>query len=806
MSNPLATFRKNRNFWMAGLVLLAIMAFIVAPAIEYLSQGARSGGAEKVVVVSWDGGKVRMGDLQVAVSKHGRLVRFLGAVAKRVIELGGQPGVPGFAYDPQSGQILGFGIQTSSNEVDVCRTRILAAHAKRLGVEFSDSSADDFLLAFCDSRLTSEEVEKILNETSDGQLSFFDVRELLKEEMAAMVAAQLAETGISAQPPGRTWRDFLKLNQTAKVEAFPVFVDDYVGQVKGEPTDAEIQAIYDQGSLRANNPNSSEPGFIRRYHAWVEYVQANLQEWIDREKVKVTEEQLRAEYDRRLSLGQLQIPASTPLPTAPAAAETAVSDAPASDAPASDAPASDAPASDAPASDAPASDAPASDAPATSDQSLHGILPGKLVGYVQDDPPSTPPAVVQPPQLGEDAEVAGDAALDAPAVTQEPAAAGEGEPSGSAAEREAAPAEDAPGAVPTPAEDAPAGIAPANPTAAQEMRNQTYEEARERIAQDLARDVAIPALDEALTKLVKDMMAPHYTSFRAYRAIRDAGVDTREKNDPPIKPNLKKFAEERGLVYGETGLVDGIALARSSFGMSNIRQDETGIAGMVANVVMSPAVDIFKPTQSSYFDQAALMQGQTPEFLQFVFWKTEDRQAYVPELAEVRDEAIAYWKQTKARELAEAAAKKLAEKVESTAAEPWVSALSDAEQTLIISPEPFPWMSRISNQPMVTTVPKLDAVGTVGNDFMESVFSTSVGQAGTGPSESKRVYYVFRVSEKGPTTEDLQQRFTADPLKSGPMSIAREDSQRMIMDWYQSVEKELDVVWEIPIEQLMSNN
>jgi len=62
------------------------------------------------------------------------------------------------------------------------------------------------------------------------------------------------------------------------------------------------------------------------------------------------------------------------------------------------------------------------------------------------------------------------------------------------------------------------------------------------------------------------------------------------------------------------------------------------------------------------------------------------------------------------------------------------------------------------------------------------------------------------VSEKGPTTEDLQQRFMADPLKSGPMSIAREDSQRMIIDWYQSVEKELDVVWEIPLEQLMSNN
>lgn len=795
MSNPLATFRKNRNFWMAGLVLLAIMAFIVAPAIEYLSQGARSGGAENVVVVSWDGGKVRMGDLQVSVAKHARLVRFLGALAKRVMEAGGQPRVPGFAYDPQSGRILGLGVQTSSNEVDVCRTRILATHAKRMGVEFSDSSADDFLLSFCDGRLTSEEVEQILKETTDGQLSFFGVRELLKEEMAAMVAAQMAETGITTQPPGRTWRDFLKLNETAKVEAFPVFVDDYVSQVKGEPTDAEIQAIFEQGSLRANNPNSSEPGFIRRYHARVEYVQANLQGWIDREKEKVTEEQLRAEYDRRLSLGQLQIPASTPLP-ADTSAATAEGELLTDDAPADDAPADDAPADEAPADEAPADDAPAGGEPGTSDQSMRNRASVKLVNFVQDDP--KPPAVVQPPQLGD-------------AAAQEPAGvASDSEGTESSSDSEDAASEDTAvsatetaGESPTLAEDAAAGIAQADPTGPQEMRNQTFEEARERIAQDLARDVAIPALDEALTQLVGEMMTPHYTAFRAYRAIRDAGVVTGEKNDPPIKPNLKKFAEERGLIYGETGLVDGVTLARTPFGLSNIRQDETGISGMVANVVLSPAMDLFKPTQSSYFDQAALMQGQTPEFLQFVFWKTEDRQAFVPELGEVRDEVIAYWKQTKAREMTEAAAKKLAEKVGSTATEPWKSALSDAEQALLISSDPFSWMSRVSAQPMISTVPKLDAVG---NDFMESVFSTPVGQASTGPNESKRVYYVFRVSEKGPTTEDLQQRFMADPLKSGPMSIAREDSQRMIIDWYQSVEKELDVVWEIPLEQLMSNN
>ncbi len=769
MSNPLATFRKNRNFWMAGLVLLAIMAFIVAPAIEYLTQGARGDGTANVVVVSWDGGKVRMGDLQVAVQKHARFVRFLTAVAKRVIDAGGQPRVPGFAYDPQRGQIFALGIQTSSREIDVCRTRILATHAAKLGIEFSDSSADDFLTSFCDDRLTSEEIEELLRDSTDSSLTFYDVRELLKEEMAAMLAAQLAESGVGAYPPGRTWSDFLKFNQTAKVEAFPIFVEDFVGKVAGSPTEAEIQEIFEKGIKQVSNPNSPEPGFVRRHHANVEYVQADLQVWTNREKEKLTEEQLRAEYDRRLSLGQLKVPAN--LPISPAT-ETPATETPATETPATETPATETPATES-ATEPPAAET--ADEPATSDQSSRKVLSGsKLVSFVQDT--ETPPAVVQPPQLGEAGTTEATATADA-----ENADANQ-----------------------TVEEDAAAGVGQAVPNAPQEMRNQTFEEARDRIANDLAREQAIPKLDEALTNLVTDVMMPHYTAHRAYRAIRDAAVDTGEKNDPPIKPNVKKYAEDNGLVYGETGMVDGVAVGRTPFGLSNIRQesDQSGPTGMVANVVMSPYVELFRPTQSSYFDQAALMQGKDLEFLQFVFWKTDERQLYVPDLAEVRAEVIEYWKQTKARELANTAAKKLAKEVGSTATDPWKAALSSAEQALVIQTDPFSWMTRYADQPGISTVPKMDAVG---GEFMESVFNTPVGQTGVGANENKRVYYVFRVSEKGPNEEDLQQRFNADPLKSGPMSLARQDSQEMLMDWYQSVEKDLDVVWEIPLEQLTSN-
>ncbi len=327
MSNPLAIFRKNRNYWMAGLVLLAILAFVVAPAIQTISDSYRGGGAanESAVVVRWDGGKITRGDLDHNVTQHGRLIRFLSALARKVLDSGGMPDVPGagFSFDAQGNQLFNLGVNMSSSEQAICQTRILAAHAQRIGVELNDQSADDFLDLFCDGKISQEVFEELRLQSTDGQLSDFEIRELLKTEIAARIAGQIAETGLVSQTPGQVWRDFLKLNQTAKVAAFPIFVDDYMKDVKTEPTESQIQAIYDSGSTRAPNPSSAEPGFIRRYHANFEYLQSNFQDWVDREKQSLTEEEIRKEYDRRAELKLLEVPVTLESPESAASTEPA---------------------------------------------------------------------------------------------------------------------------------------------------------------------------------------------------------------------------------------------------------------------------------------------------------------------------------------------------------------------------------------------------------------------------------------------------------------------------------------------------
>jgi hypothetical protein len=807
MSNPFETFRKNRNFWMAGLVLLALLAFVVAPAIETMTQGFRGGTASKAVVVRWNGGQLSMRELQATMQMHGRLVRFLSLLARKVMERGGRPQVPGFYYDAQSGRIYSLGIQGAVNEVSLAHTRILADHARRMGVHFSDESADDFLRSFCDAKLTGDEVQQLLYESSDGMLSLFDVREMLKEQMLAKVATQMATAGVESQPPGRTWRDFLKLNQTAKVEAFPVFVSEYLEAVKQEPSDAEIQAIYDEGIGRAQNSSAFEPAFLRRPKASAEYIQANLDAWTEAEKANLTEEELRAEYDRRVSLGQLQVPASqdgdgaTEAPDVGAEVselETTGTETTGTDgsddnsaepaAAESDAGSLELDAGQDPVEVAP-SDDPTSGEPRADDQAA-SLKSGRLVAYQQE-----------PTQAATDAgdTAAGDTAAGDTAAGDTDAGdtdagdtdAGDTDAGDTAGTQQAAAEPAAQSLEPTEQGPGTPGTAEA-PT----MRVQTFEEARDRIATDLAMERARPAMQAALSRFLNEEMLPYSTNYRAYISIRDSGIAMEGQEDPPIKPNLKRFAEENNFVYGETGLVDSTQLGQTPFGLSFFRQGSETV--LVANALPNPGFPILTPVESNYFDQTALFSGGDLQFLTFLFWKTEQRPAYAPELSEIRNEVVDYWKQQQATKLAIAAAERLVAKVQTGDENAWANALSETEQALVVETDPFTWMNR---QGGLSPVPKLDAVG---QEFMEAVFSTPAGGVGVAPNANHRLVYAFRVTQKGPSTEELRDRFSNDPLKTGPITMARMDSEEMKFDWFQNLLKDYNVVWEIPIEQLMS--
>jgi hypothetical protein len=780
MSSPFATFRKNQTYWMAGLVLLAILAFIVAPALQ-IAGGMRPTQGDRVIV-RWKGGRMTEAELERARQQHYRFIRFLSALSKEVLAAGGQPEVYSFYLEGKN--IRDLGVNSQSDNLSMIETRLFAAYAKSNGIEFDDDAANQFLLAFCNNRIPTARMREILDETSDKQLTVFDLRELIKLEMAANVAKQMALRGWTrefkpdaislvqmTQTPGDMWNDFLKLKQTARVEAYPILVSDFVKSVSGEPTEAEILEIYEAGKNRLAEPFLPDPGFMRPYRANFEFIEGGFNEWVDREKAKLSEEQLRAEYDRMVSLGQLktsgpitppvdpQAPA-TPGPTTPIDKADEAAPTPSTPAePTAPEPKTTVPPTekssptpkDQPATDAPAGES-APPAPDKKDQSSLTDSAVRLVSF--QDEANTP----------------GD--QDLPPVVVQPGAPGDEKTAASAG-----------------TSATPAGAPAAAPAA--EMRTKTFEEAKDEVARSLAQTAAMESLQKALTG-VNEAMTKYSAAYRQHAVSEKAGFKTELKI---TRPSLKKLSQELGLVHGETGMIDRSKFVQTDLGRSFVDLQSQGLGQMpVARFGMSPTYDLYTPASSFFFNQMAA----TPDIRQYIFWKTVDQQAMVPELGEVREEVIAAWKTKKARLLAQSEAEKISKKI-TAGDDAWKDAITAEQKALVVSTDPFTWLSGLGETPQISNIPTLD---TVGQEFMQKVFSAGEGKVGVAPNQGQNLYYVFRVVDLSPAINELQEQFSSDPAKFAVRRVGQVEGQRLYEGWYESIDERLQVKWEINVGEL----
>lgn len=836
MSNPFATFRKNQTYWMAALVLVAIMSFVVAPAIDVVTRSFRTGGVDDAVVARWNGGQITQKEVDNALRSRYAFGSFLTGLAKKVLAAGGQPSVPGFFNF--NGQIRVSGINEVDSPDDACYSKILLAMAEKIGVEFDDKAADEFLVKFCDKKVSDAEFNELLKNSG---LTIFEVRQLIKQDLITSTTSRLL-AGASAEPaPGKLWQNYLKLNQQVKVEAYPVLVSSFLDKVNKKPTDSQLQELYESGKNRFSHPDSPDPGFVRRDLANVEYIEANYKAYVDREKSKITDDEIKAEYDRQLASGLLKVPADykapgqTPAsdlpdleipaanPTTPTVLGTTPStpsngpevkpEQPASSEPTTKPEATPTetptptPTVEKPASESPKSDSPQPEQPKVESPSVEPSSPAAPGG----DAPTAPQSnLIKPARQVSDVRLVSflqeSPAAEAPATTQEPATQS---PTPETPATQTPPATPAPGAEVAPQATTPAaGTAPTAATTLQDpattpatttpsanqlggaalpadstkpplpqMRDMTFEEARDRIISSLAETRASKASADVLVKLQKQM-EEYSQAYQKYQALQTAEVGNK-KVEKPTKPDLKKFAEENGLLYGQTGLVDSTQLAVTQFGGSTILLGERS-AELAANVVTMPQVDLFRPLNSHLIDQDA--------YRSFNFWKTESIPAELPPLNDVRDLVQDWWKRLEARKLAEEAAVALQKKIGS-GDDPWSAALSENERSLVTSTEPFTWVSRFSGQMNTTNVPKLDRVG---EEFMKQVFSTDVGKIGVAANNPKSVFYVYRVVEKTPDLGKLQSSFTADLSGlQGAKQISR--SEPRLIDWQALLNQQLNV-------------
>jgi hypothetical protein len=813
-TSPFEIFRRNLKPLMVLLTGLALFSFVVLPVVDsYMRRNAGTGG--DAVVARYDGKELTRNRVEYFTRNHHATVQFLAKLAQETLDRGGIPRTAGFQYDPQTKRVVQLGINQNPGEQGTIRTMMFAEQANQEGFELDDNAIRVWLEKFTDGAMSDADIDGLLMLETNRQMARPHLYEQLRNHLLADIYLKRGYSGLyfgdnpsagALLTPAEQWSAFKKLNRSATVDAYGVLVSDFVDQTNPNPPAELIQATYDEGKERDPNDESPDPAFHRRYTASFQYLVGNLQQFIDEEVAKLSEEQLRAEYEKRLAGGAFQLPdenleqaiaepdtAIEPADNEPAEgepAETEASEQPA-DEPATDEPATDEPATDEPATDEPATDEPATEQPMTEEQPAEepateeqpaeetpaeeqpaeenssAILAPRavmLVAALQETEtaeettpePEAEPTVATPDTTAEEpAEKPAQEPGEEPAETpEEPTAE---EPMEPAAEEPSSEVPEQP-ASEQPASEQPAAEQPAAGESSEESKSeeskprvQSFEDVRQRLAEELAFPAAQQRMSAAAKQIQKEMQ--HYFN---QKAIHDANVLAGQAGDPPQKPDLQALAEQFGFQLQTIGPHDRVSIAADPISTSMDPETQFGSRGPNFTLMMFgyalgdnvyEPLPLFSPLQTTDF-----MSGNT-----YLSWKTEAREAYTPTLDEVRDEVIRFLRMKEARELAQAAAEEVAKQAAEDNGKTLADLVPEAKQANFHQGlGPFKWLDTFGRGVTMGNVPQLDAVG---DDFMAAVFEAEPGELRVAPNNPRRVFYVVKPIKFEPSIDELQQQF-----------------------------------------------
>ncbi|QEF96780.1 hypothetical protein Mal15_08100 [Stieleria maiorica] len=799
--SPLELFRRNQKVTMTFLILLAMFAFVVLPTVsEYMR---RSGpGMTDPVLAEFNGVSLTASRVNGFTQKHYATVQYLRKLAEETMRRGGTPKVPGFVYDQQSNQIQSVGINGSPSDDMSVRTMQFAAEAQKQGFELDDTSLAIWLEQFTDGTMSEREMFALLRRETNNQMGQYQLYDMLRKQLLSALyfrgaSATVARGQFPLQSPLDHWNNFLKLNQKATVNAYGVLVNDYVDETDANPSESDVVTVYEAGKDRYPSDQSPEPGFRRRETASFEYLLGELQAFRDAEVAKLSEEEIKAEYERRKAGGAFQLPPDVVIepeaPETPAAGETAaeaeMNEAKTPENTSEAAPTAATPPAemkDEAASEPETPAEKASEEPADDDQEASAEAKAAEQKQVEE--------------FSKELEEAGNLDVEATEETATEDAATEETPDDAPeSDDQSSTGRDSSGvrlvamqsdastetADASTADEAETDAVEAEETAAEETtaeestpepRYRPFEEVRDQIAQTMVDAPAREARDAAIAK-ARNVMR----KYSRARAIYGVGGD--DATPAPERPNLKALADELGLTHRKIGPFDPVSLADEP--IANSVEESTaltqrgvpfaammfGIEGQVIKQeLFTPATSVDLETQRTYLS-----------------WKTDEKEAYTPELDEVRDEVVAAIRFTQARELAKQAAAAMAESANGgTDLDQLVP--EDRKENYYKDLGPFSWLNMVGfGSFTIGNIPELDSID---EDFMKTVFNADGGEHVVAPNGPKRVFYVVKRTSLQPATSDLRAIFSQQSERIIAMFMSDGTAAKVQQGFFDSIDDE----------------
>ncbi|MEM9827335.1 MAG: hypothetical protein AAF958_12130 [Planctomycetota bacterium] len=815
--SPFEVFRKNLKPLMVGLTLLALFAFVVLPAM----QGSPGGGGGQVVA-RFAGTELTRERVNYFTRNHQNTIRFLRKLAEDTIKKGGQPRVAEFAVDSSSGQIRSIGINQNSSAQTSIATLAYANAAREQGFDLVDGDLDAWLDQFTDERFTDNEVDARLAKETRNQMGRQHLYEQLRSHLLARLferrgTAAVAMGNMELKTPMQMWEAFLKLNRQASVNTYGVLTNDFMDN-DADVSDAAVNQLYEAAKDRDRSNASPEPGFHRRYAATIESVAFDFKEMVEREKQKIDESELRAEYERRKLGGAFRMPLPDEMdldgPTTDGAdedetdggadndpaemneegTETPQDDAPVIDAggtatgqdsmPETDKPETDKPETAKPETDKPETNKPEADKPETNATETNATE----TNATESDKPETSKSKTEKSETGkqegdDSASVNPTRAIrlvaarqddgDDPPATTEAAAdettdpAPQSNETQSTDETESSTADAAAGEM----EDPPA--AATNEDTAADGNTAADGDSAENAGEDTPKP---PAENQFKPfEEVRDIIADDLARPRARELVRQRVVELRTIMNNYFRERsmyeLTKSSDDVETI-AEPKRPDIKALAErygsefKEFELVDVveMQDEE-IADSYEDTLQ---INVRGNAFSFYMFGNPQFQAEPRQLFQplltiddiaeknYVSWKTAERQPYTPELEEVRDEVVEALKRMEARRLAREAAEKLALEIRESGKSLSEQVPEDRAQQYKSELGPFTWLVAMQMGSVIGNVSDLD---NVGDKFMAATFATDVGGIGVGPNRTESVFYVIEPTNFEPSIESLREQF-----------------------------------------------
>ena len=316
---PFETFRRYQRPMLAVFALMAMFAFVVSDSLmNYL--GSRPSGVNNDEVIA------KIHGLDVKASQIGEMANqraFANDFVTKVLSLKlatAQIGLP----VPQSI----FGPTDDRSIVDAL---ILEKEADRLGIPIDTESTKTWLreapvqillqsLGLAGSEVTMRTFRDRIGAVTTADLdatyqTFFTTRipdaTLLNAIGNQLRLLQVRTLGGATEiSPLDVYEDFKSEAETVSINAVAFPVDAYLAQA-GEPSDADLKALYEKGSQIEPNRTVAAPAFKIPRRVQVEAVSADTNAIVAKLTAKMTDEKVKEAYESRKE-ADFSLPPLTP--------------------------------------------------------------------------------------------------------------------------------------------------------------------------------------------------------------------------------------------------------------------------------------------------------------------------------------------------------------------------------------------------------------------------------------------------------------------------------------------------------------